>query len=157
WNSNVPTQRDVLAVSISELERIVERRGSKSDTSWRLVDNFHLDFPSGLFSACLQNERRSCRQRVQSIRRSTSDDHEEKLEVQKKELALLSRILRVSRRRDKTASVGKDAASLDISAGGILLGMMPKRHPKNVQESKDAEKHALTRGEHLSGAGAQAG
>lgn len=51
-------------------------------------------------------------------------------------------------------SVGEDAVSLDISTGGVLLGMAPKRLPKIAQESKDAEKHILTRGEGLSRAGA---
>lgn len=158
WNSNVPKDRDVLAVSISELERIVERRGSKADTYWRLVENFYLDFPPELFSACSRNEHRGChQQRVQKIRRSANHNHEEKSEEQKKEPRLLSRLIsKISRRRDKTTSAGEDAASLDIPAGGLLLGMTLKRPKKNAQESKDAKKPVLTRGEGLSGPGAPA-
>jgi hypothetical protein len=133
WNSHVPTQRDFLAVSVSELERIVERRGSKPDTYWRLVDNLYLEFPPELFSACSRNERRGChQQRVQRIRQSTSHDYEEKPEEQK-EPRLLSRLIsKMSRRHEKKISVREDTTCLDISAGGVLLGMTAKRLQKNA-------------------------
>ena len=102
WNSEVPAQRDVLAVSISELEQI-KRRGSKLGASWRLVDDVHLDFTPELFSHSSRNDRRTChQQRIQRIRRRTINDHYERPEKRKK-LGDLSRLIsNVSSQLDRT-------------------------------------------------------
>jgi hypothetical protein len=137
WNSNVPAQRDILAVSISELERIIERRGSKSDTLWRIVDDIHLNVSTELFSACLKNRGRSChQQRVQRLQRSTIQNHEKSVDQKKEPSRFLNRLRRMIPRRTRSIPAGRNTRSLEFSTGGVLLGMTPKRR-KNIEESKD--------------------
>jgi len=152
WNSNVPTQRDILAVPISELDRMTERRGSKSDTSWRLVDKFHLDLSTELFSVCLKNKRGGCRQqRVQRLQYGAIRNREQKPKEQKKKPSHVSRFLTwISSRRNKSVSVGENTPSLDFSTGGVLLGMPPKGQKKR-KELEDKEQ-VFTRRKNLSGA-----
>lgn len=52
WNCDAPQSREILSVSISVLEHLVQRRGEKLEKSWRLVEDFHLDIPDHVFSDC---------------------------------------------------------------------------------------------------------
>jgi hypothetical protein len=141
WNSKVPAQRDVLAVSNSDLELIVERRGSKSSTPWRLVDDIHLDFTPGLFSDCSRNNRRTCHQlRIQSIRQRSRNDQDERPAKLKKPSRLSRLISNVSSQLDRTTLATENLDSLDFSAGGVLLGITVNRLQKVTQQSRGAEK-----------------
>lgn len=69
-NCSVPPLRDILAVSMSDLDRIVERRGEKHDHYWRVVDELCLDNPSVVFRNCLVTEGYGCQtpERIQKPR-----------------------------------------------------------------------------------------
>lgn len=150
WNSLVPTNRDILAISMDELERIVERRGSKSDNSWRLVDDLRLHFPAELFSACSQNGRRKCRQRILRICQNSEDL--EKLEQGKTKFlpGFIARLARGSQnvmvRRPLTENLltrgsqsDKFLASFNVPSGGILVGYTSNRLRKSAREGKTRE------------------
>jgi hypothetical protein len=139
WNSSVPPKRDILAVSMTELENIVERRGSKSETSWRLVDDLHLDFSPEVFSTCSRSGRRKCRQRILKIRRNSLDDQEDKgKEWDKTKFFpnLISKMVN-SRRGIRTGGKASVMMPLNISTGGVLLGMTPNRLRKDAREEKE--------------------
>jgi hypothetical protein len=158
WNSEVPAQRDVLAVSNSELEQIVERRGSKSRTSWRLVDDIYLDFTPELFSDCSRNNLRTCHQlRIQRIRQRTINDHDKRPEERKKPGRLSRLISSVSSQLDRTTLATENSDSLDFSAGGVLLGIAVNRLQRVTQQSKGAEKKLVAARKDLSVANSQSG
>lgn len=152
WNCAVPAQRDILAVSISELDRIATRRGSKLNNSWRLVDDLYLDLSPELFSACSPGAHRRCgKQRVQSIRRSTSPDCDERTVAPKKQNVFQKIFSKNPHRREQTTSVGEleNVVTLDFSAGGILLGVTPRRRQKDPNKAKDAPKPSIRQRQNL--------
>jgi hypothetical protein len=135
----------VLAVSISELEQIVERRGSKSSTSWRLVDDFYLDITPELFSDCSTNRLRTCHQlRIQRIRQRTTNNHDETPTKWNKLGHLLRSISSSSSQLDRTTLAAENEASLDISTGGVLLGITVNRLQKSTQQSTDTKERLVT-------------
>ncbi|KAI9854954.1 MAG: hypothetical protein M1813_000619 [Trichoglossum hirsutum] len=52
WNSGVPKGRDYLAVRVTVLEGILDRKGDTTDHPWRLVDNIYWHTPDKSFEPC---------------------------------------------------------------------------------------------------------
>lgn len=119
WNGNMPPHRDLLAMAGSDLERIIERRGTKTAHCWRVINELYLDITPDLFSECLdhsaQKRHPNCQQRVVQIRHGAGMDEPGAWEK------LFSKF-KPPRKRPQAPL----QAPLDISAGGILLGMPPK-------------------------------
>lgn len=145
WNSQAPAQRDVLAVSVPELERIIEQTGDKdvTGTSWKLVNELYLTINPGLFSGCSGNNRRGCHQRIQSIQRNTQYSHDENSKEQKNQKLLWRVMSKLTHRHNNTSSYPEkgDSTLVDFSGGGILLGLPPKRLPKKHEESHRIRKY----------------
>lgn len=135
WNSYVPAQRDVLAVSVNDLERIIERRGSVTDTYWRIVDDFYLDLRPELFLPCSRNDRRGCHQRVQKISQNKSREQPGEVARRQNKLGVLSKIkAKMSSDRKQLPNVLhviQDTAPIDFSKGGVLLGTTARRSQRN--------------------------
>lgn len=123
WNGDMPPGRDILAVAGSDLERIIERRSEKTAHRWRLLNELYLDIAPELFSACPDQhphkKHPGCQQRVVQIQHGPSKDEPRAWEK------LVSKI-----KSSRKGSQATTETPLDISAGGILLGMPPKRHFK---------------------------
>ncbi|KAJ3576123.1 hypothetical protein NPX13_g3802 [Xylaria arbuscula] len=51
-NMNLPRGQDLLAVCVSELDDILQKRGSKATTPWRLVDDIYWLTPDKTFEPC---------------------------------------------------------------------------------------------------------
>ena len=51
-NMDLPKGQDLLAVCVSELEDILQKRGSKATTPWRLVDDIYWLTPDKTFEPC---------------------------------------------------------------------------------------------------------
>lgn len=139
WNSGVPLQRDILAVCVCDLERIVERRGRKADGHWRLVNDLYLDVPRDLFLPCSRHGHRGCQQRrVQEIHCLTSGDRSVGSQKQERQPGLWSRMFpKTSRNRNGGSSPPIHQVAIDISAGGILLGTVQRRLQKSVAAPTD--------------------
>ncbi|KAI1353493.1 hypothetical protein F5Y01DRAFT_323133 [Xylaria sp. FL0043] len=56
-NMDLPKGQDLLAVCVSELTDIIQKRGSKSTTPWRLVDNIYWHTPDKTFEPCRSGQR----------------------------------------------------------------------------------------------------
>ncbi|ETS73860.1 hypothetical protein PFICI_14806 [Pestalotiopsis fici W106-1] len=52
WSVAVPKGQDVLAVCVSELQEILQKRGSTKTSPWRLVDDIYWHTPDKTFEAC---------------------------------------------------------------------------------------------------------
>lgn len=111
WNQSVPRGRDLLAVSVADLERIVER-GAKHETRWQLRDNLFLDWnPARIFSMCSGDTKLYCQERFQRVYpESTMKKLKQKIS------------LRIRRRETDTGKASKAFPSSSTSNGGILLG-----------------------------------
>lgn len=142
WNHSVPHGRDLLAVSVADLERIVER-GAKHEARWQLRDNLFLDWnPSRIFSACSGDKRLYCQERIQRVYPESA-------------LKKLTRRIWLRRLRKDT---GPDTAdntftSSSASNGGILLGkgrrrLLPKTKKgpgaRDNKEDSDADAEATS-------------
>ncbi len=134
WNISAPTQRDMLAVSMSEVERVVERRGAKSGIHWRLFDDFPLTVSPDLFTHSSKDSTRGCcQQPVQTICRCEGPDPLKGQDTsEQKASGFLPRLIsKMSNRKNMAASSNQEVSiiPLDISAGGILLGMKRLQKP----------------------------
>jgi hypothetical protein len=58
-NSTVPKGQDSLAVCVSELQEILQKRGSTKTSPWRLVDDIYWHTPDKVFEACQCNKKSS--------------------------------------------------------------------------------------------------
>jgi hypothetical protein len=133
WNSDVPAGRDLLAISVSDLERIVERRGTKSKGHWKLVDDCYLHVTPSLFSTCSRSSTQNCpRGRVQRVREQKRTETEQvtfvtdSLTGWKWFMSKLNYRFQVNRTNGETKeSPPPHIPPTDVTSGGILLGMEP--------------------------------
>ncbi|KAI0526679.1 hypothetical protein F5B22DRAFT_641819 [Xylaria bambusicola] len=56
-NVDLPKGQDLLAVCVSELNDILQKRGSKATTPWRLVDDIYWLTPDKTFEPCLRGQK----------------------------------------------------------------------------------------------------
>jgi hypothetical protein len=136
---------------------MVERHSESSANYWQLVGNFYLDLSPELFSACSKTSRQIYhRQRIQRVRQNTGNDQEDQ-PAEGKQSRRLSRLsAKIFPRRNKSAAASEEAASSDISAGGVLLGMASNRLQKQKHEATGASKQraARTKGPSVTGGSA---
>ena len=151
WNSVVPAHRDILAVSIVDLDRITTHRGMKTDTYWRILDDLYINIRPELFSKCTEKGHRRCHtQRIQSIQRYSGDESRQKDLERKKKPGLLKRMpflndRSAGRQQPTTAS----STSIDFSEGGVLLGIAPHRLQKNASKIKGLQTSTPRKSVHL--------
>lgn len=67
-NTAVPKGQDILAVCVSELQEILQKRGSTNTSPWRLVDDIHWHAPDKTFEACQCHKNSSAKhERIQVL------------------------------------------------------------------------------------------
>lgn len=139
WNCSVPKDRDILAVSGSDIEWITHERGDKAIGQWRILNNLYLDGLDDSFSKCLHcsqtGTHATSQQRILQVKKGEGPG--------KKEQHLWSRLTpkRLRSVPPKTNVV------LDLNEKGLLIGMPTKRWGKGSPSSQSLSNPITTAAE----------
>lgn len=146
WNINMPSGKDLLAVSLSEFEELVTRRGEKFESCWRLVDKLYHPVSPQLFSSCYPVGRESCRQaRIQRVRAQASPTQEESTNEITKPRGLKRLKIRINKHLEIPGSVINETrvsttSAIDFDDGAVLIGMSSNRLQKRLRPTKESRR-----------------
>lgn len=146
WNCDVPIGRELLCVSMSVLEQLVQQRGEKMGTTWRLIEDFHIDIPDRIFSECQIDSVHGCHN--SRVREFTKKPHRH---------SMLRSVSATSFRKASKATPGPQSGernereqteeALDRPLAAILIGkdkLFRSHRPKTVAVAQSL--HRAVRG-----------